>query len=260
MRHVRDVDAQGPATGGLVPLHRNRIIEILGLRRIDREDEFAGEVHTPGGILGRLGIEQPNCFPGFLDHGLGKLNRKSAGRDDRLRFDIGFAAGTKHLGDDPFGHEVTHGPDGQLEDDLRSFARSAGMRVTDEHIASQAPAVGLDHPSAVLAHQFAGKHRLGAIEHFLDATTGLLGFAALAAPRHRGADTVTRQRASSIVNGDVEVSLPADLLGKHESETTAGLSEDADDLVAHVGQSNATVATSLQPAFGHELIDGLLET
>ena len=213
-----------------------------------------------GGILGRLGIEQANRFPGFLDRGFRKLDGKSTGRDDRLRFDIGFTTGAKHLGDDPFGHEVALRPGRQLEDDLRTFSRPSCMWISDQDIAAQAPTVGFNHPATVLAHQLSGEDRVGTIEHFLDATTGLLGSAMLSAPRHRGANTVTRQRATGIVNGNVQVPLPAGLLGKHEPETTTGLPEDAGDLVAHVRQSDAAITTALQAAFGHELINCLLET
>ncbi len=80
MRHVGDVDPQSPATSRQ-HFQGQRIVEVTGVRRIDRDDRHRGEILaiTKLGIVETLGRR-----PSRLENLLGKLARQPELVDHRL--------------------------------------------------------------------------------------------------------------------------------------------------------------------------------
>ena len=65
VRHVGDVHAQQPVAV-VVPLQRDRVVEVAGVDRVDRDDRLVGEVVPPAAdrfveLLGLLPRLRPAC-------------------------------------------------------------------------------------------------------------------------------------------------------------------------------------------------------
>ena len=114
MRHVGDVHAQPPAAV-VELLQRDRVVEIAGVDRIDRDDRLAGEVRAVADrFVERFGLPRgprPARPPAKL---VGEVELA----DDRKRVDARLSARAEHFGDHAFAVVKRRREADHLDDDF----------------------------------------------------------------------------------------------------------------------------------------------
>ena len=262
VRDVGDVHAEGPLVGVGVVLDRDRVVEILRVRRIDREGEGPGDVLASGRVCHFL-VEEPGCLGGLLDGIRRELGAQAVRDDDRLGLDVRAAGLAKHPGNDALGHVAVTGVMQQLDDDLVSRLRVLDVRVADEHGLVERPSGGLNEPRAAALEQHADEAVAAAFEHFLDlACVRAAARLCLAPPllvKHGRADAIAGDRVSRLPTRNEQIAVTHRVVGDHEPETAPVEPEDTDDLVAPRRQPQKPVAVDFDTAVGFETPDRLIE-
>ena len=264
--HVGDVHAEGPLVGARVMADRDGVVEVLGVRRIDREREKVSQVVAVGPGAPRLGLEGPVRLAGSLDDGVGELRPQAVGRDDRLGLHVRLARLAEHPGDDPLGDvpviRVVH----ELDHDLVAGPRPSGalgVRVADEHGLVEHPAVGLDEPLPAALEEHTNEVVPPPLEHLEDAAgEGAAARPAPAAPAladHLRPHAVAGDGVAGAAGRHEEITLPAGVLGNDEPEAPRGEPEHSLHLLAVARQGDQLIAGDVDSPLLAELIDRLLE-
>ena len=98
VRHVGNMHAQLPMPVRQ-PHQRDRIVEIAGIDRIDRDHGFAGQIDSRR--MDRF-VEPIGLIASVFEHVVGKMLRQVVFADDRKRIDARLAAAAEHFGDHAF--------------------------------------------------------------------------------------------------------------------------------------------------------------
>jgi hypothetical protein len=202
MRHVGDMDSQSPVAV-FEAFQRDRVVEIAGILRIDRDDRLASQIQS---LADRL-VERRRLSPRVVHD----VQRKMLGQielaDDRARIDARRAAGAQHLDDHALaGMEVRRKPQ-HLDHHLVALGRvlRAGVGHGDR-FGEDAP-VDLDARLAGALLEDADELVRFSLDHFNHGAARAL----LAGPRAFQADFdhVTAGRVARLAQRDEDVLVSA---------------------------------------------------
>ena len=133
-------------------LQRDRVVEVAGRRRVDRDDRLAGEILPIG--AGRLRadrlVELLRLPPGVFERVLGKRPRQAELVDDRQRVDPRHAAVAQHLDDHRLAVADVRREADHFDHDLVVRLHALGAGVADVHRVGEDLAVDLHHRHAGL--------------------------------------------------------------------------------------------------------------
>ena len=124
VRHVGDVHAQ-PPVAVVEPLQRDRVVEVAGVDRVDRDDRLAGQVEPA--VADRF-VELLGLLAGLFEGVVGELVGQVELADDRQRVDARLAPRPEHLGDHAFAVVDVRGEADHLDDDLVVGLGALGAR------------------------------------------------------------------------------------------------------------------------------------
>ncbi len=253
--HVRDVHAEDPA---LLPVAREAdgVVEILGVRRVDRDDQFfrdilaaacvlrierrprVGRLHEAGHVesivqtmtlddRGNLGIEPPRPAQDLRNHAPGRLGMRGVGAN--------------------------------LDGDLVPVADAPGIDTFQLDGPQEIAAVRLDQPAGLLLAQRPDDRRMGPPEHLDNPAGDPVLLPPRVAAHDLRHDPVARHRAAGRLGRDEHVARIRKLLGRDEPVPARVGPEDARDLVGQRGQADDVPRPDNHPAPGAQRIERLAE-
>ncbi len=235
------------------------IIEVLGVGRVDGDDEVFGEVFAVGGDGFADAFGGVACLVGDV---LGEGHGQAEGVHDRVGLDIGLAGFAQDLRDDALGEFVVGrlAVGQQLDDDLGVLGGVGAADVSDEDRIAECSTVGDDDPELAFARECAGVASLSALDDFDDdACEGRAvpaGGAAFLVGEDLGSDAVAGHGVGGVAGRDEQVAVLDELVGHEEAEAVGVLPEQADDELARRGEADrAFIAAHDLPKFD-ELGDG----
>ncbi len=262
VRHVGDVHAELPLAGRGIVRDGDRVVEVLGVRRVDRDREDLLQVLAAGLLLDLL-VEHAGGLARLLDGALRELGAETVRHDDRLRLDVRLARLAQHARDHALGHVVAVGIVQQLDDHLAADFGVLHVRVADQHRLVQRAAAGRDEPAAAALEQHADERVAAALQHLLDLANGAAaagpGLVAPLLADHRRPHAVARDGVASSAARDEQVALARRRVGHHEAEAAGVEPELAHDLVAEQRQPQLAVAIDVDLLVVLEDPQGLLE-
>ncbi len=244
VRHIRDVNAQLPSAVIELP-DADRVVEVLRVRRVDRQDQFIGLVRAQVERRGALAlppldllIKRAAGLTRLLDAFLRKLPRQAVGCDDRLGLDIGPARFAQHARDHALGKLVVPRILNQFKHDLVARLDVLGIRIAHDDRPAKLRAVRLDKPLAALLEDLARELATPALDDLLDPpAVGRLAIlnAALtpAIALKADAHNIARERVSRRIGRDEDVTLAERALGAHKAKAPACALEHADEFTLH---------------------------
>ena len=146
MRDVGNVDTQEPVLAAWVHSQRDRIVEIAGIDRVDRDCQPIGEVFAAGGdFFLEAGPHLPSLFQDIFGKGVGQAE----GADDRQGIDAGLTMDAKSFDDDGFAAFFERGKAYHLDNDLVVGLDPLGAGIADDNAMAENRAIDADITLAV---------------------------------------------------------------------------------------------------------------
>ena len=210
------------------PLERDRVVEVAGVDRIDRDDRPPGQVPPVGGH----GLVEPlGLAAGILERRLGKLAGQGELVDDRLRVDPDVAGPPEDADHDPLAVAQVGGKPHEFHHHLVALVHPLRTRIPDGNRARDGRAVDLD-PSAAAGLEVRAHESRRASCHDLHDLSGRTRATGLAPRRESHAHGVAADRVERRRGSDVDVARPIagkGALGMDETVPAGSPSEHAHD-------------------------------
>ena len=251
VRHVGDVHAERDRPVA-VRGQADRIVEVAGVGRVDRDHDLIGHILAPG-AFGRVGrVEGLDGRPGVVHRGLGELILDPVRPDDRLRLDRGGAGLPERLDDHPRRQFAPMGILSDLDDDLRARLRTGGADVADDDRRVRLLAFRLDEPGPPRLGERADEAVLAPPED-LDDLPGIERLPVAATPLAGAGDhEVAAHRPARVLRRDEQVAVGVGRRGRDEAEPARVRPELAHDARGHLGQRQGV-------AFAEDDVPGVAE-
>ncbi len=234
----------------VMALQGNRVVEIPGIGRINRDDRAIGQVLTA--FHRRFRIKRLRRPVRVLQRGRAEFLCKAVLLDDALRIHRRLTAPAEHLHDDPLRLLPLVGIANDLHHHLVARPRILRRHIRDPNRRMQRVPVRNDQPSAQLFLKLPHKPRLPAVEnrnhaplveHLAVAFTALQHFR-----RHR----IARDRPARSAHWNEQIAVPVWRFRHHEPESALIAAENPHDLARRLRQHQRVARTQYNASVLHE--------
>ena len=252
---VGDVHAEHPVAVG-VAVQADRVVEVLGIRRIDRDDHLVADVLSLGawfGAEGRGGAAR--LFQALLI----ECSRQMELPQNRLDFRLVPPGAAEHLDDHTPRQVLLIRIRQDLDDNLVFLLGVLGRDVFDDNRLDKPAPIRLNDQRLRMPGQGPDELIVGSFEH-LDDLTRIPGLASPHAfARRLGKDGVAGHGVACAVGGDEQIAVRIRFERHDEAETFGVLAEGADNLAGHGGQSHEVAASDDDVPGAAQLFEGRFE-
>ncbi len=248
--HIGDMHAQDPVAVAVAP-QTDGIVEILGVRRIDRDDDIAGRIVSTVEIVR---VETTRRTPGLVQALLIEVRPQVVLRQNRPDLRVVLAGTAENLQNDSPSRKVLGGKTQDFEDHLVADPRPLGRHIIDDDRLKVSLALGLDDPLASLPLQGADKPVVPAFEDLGDHPGDPLSSPLMALADDLGHNGVAVHRIGRVMWTNKQVALVRRLQEHDETEPTGVGPEGPRHAVGHCRQQDQVLGPDGDLALGLQIL------